>query len=61
MKTYISAQGRIAVLRKLQNGKYSVRIADKFKKPMLAEIAETRNDAEALICLSGECWTEMMV
>ncbi len=59
MKTYISAQGRTAILRKLQNGKYSVRIADKFKKPMLAETTETRNDAEALICFSGEYWTEV--
>ncbi len=59
MKTYISAQGRTAILRKLQNGKYSVRIADRFKKPILAEITETRIDAEALICFSGEYWTEV--
>ncbi len=59
MKTYISAQGRTATLYKLKSGKYSVRIADRFKNPILAEIAETRNDAEALICFSGEYWTEV--
>lgn len=61
MSSYRSAQGNIAHLRRLSNGKYSVRIADKHKMTFLAEVTDTTEDAEVLICMHGDYWTEMVI
>lgn len=58
MKTYISAQCSIAIIRPLKSGKVRLRIRDCKGTTFVSELCDCEADAGAVMNIHGEFWVE---
>ena len=61
MRKFVNAQGGMAILRQLNNGKFSVRIRDCKGMRIVSEIVDCEADAGPIMAMHGDYWTEKAI
>jgi len=58
MRTFVNAQGSVAIIRPLKNGKVRLRIRDCKGVTFVSELCECEDDAGVVMNMHGEIWVE---